>query len=104
MLLASIVLMGSCSTSRVGELDQSANTKIEVAQACMSDQDCAVIKDGCCGCTQGGKQQVVSAAQAKVMLEALNKQCGETMCIQVISSDASCLKRAACLDGSCVLQ
>lgn len=104
ILLVWLVLVSSCSTSRVGELDQSAHAKIEADQACVSDQDCALIKDDCCGCTQGGKQRAVSTIQLKTMLDSLNKQCGETMCIQMMSTDASCFKQALCLDGSCVLQ
>ena len=98
-----ILLASSCSTSRVGQTD-NVTAKIEADNSCTKNEDCAVIKADCCGCTQGGTQQTINKTVAKEALAALDAQCGDTVCIQQISTDPSCGKQASCVGGACVLQ
>ena len=88
---------------------QNASTKTTVdaksatKYTCETDDDCLLIKAGCCGCLHGGKQVAISKTAVKLYDEALDKECVNVVCAQVISTDESCQKIAKCLNGSCAL-
>ena len=71
---------------------------------CKSNSDCVVVKADCCGCSQGGSARAVSKAQLAKAVRMLAKWCGATtMCVQAISTDPSCTRKASCVAGRCVL-
>ena len=67
---------------------------------CEKDADCTVEVDGCCDCANGGKQKAVSMKHHKA---APSEPC-DSACTMMISTDPSCGKLAACLDGACTLR
>lgn len=77
--------------------------KSSTQYACKADEDCLLIKAGCCGCLHGGKQIAISKSAAKQYDQALDKQCVDVVCAQMISTDESCQKVARCLNGLCTL-
>jgi len=72
--------------------------------ACKVDRDCVLVVDGCCSCTEGGKQRAVPVV-ARASYESRRKAiCRQTMCPALMSEDASCVaSRAVCKDGACAL-
>jgi hypothetical protein len=76
----------------------------KAAHFCASDADCVAVKADCCGCSAGGTQKALLRSALPEALAQLKKQCGETMCIQMISKDESCKKNPHCEQGICVLK
>jgi len=74
------------------------------APACSLDSDCVLVKSDCCGCNQGGKQMAIHKAIAQNFLDKLTQECGDAVCVQMISKDRSCRERASCDRGACALQ
>jgi hypothetical protein len=81
-----------------------APAKSPAPSVCKVDGDCALVVDGCCSCTEGGKQRAVPVA-ARTSYESRRKAvCRQTMCPALMSEDASCLaSHAVCKDGACAL-
>ena len=72
-------------------------------QQCVLDSDCVLTKADCCGCNQGGKQLGVNKEHINQIRAKSASACAETLCVQVISKDASCKAREAkCEAGVCV--
>ncbi len=70
--------------------------------SCNIDADCTVVKDGCCGCNEGGKQCAIATNAVEAWLN--NLSCDDTFCAQVISRDLSCSQKPACVAGRCQLK
>lgn len=68
--------------------------------ACKTDADCTIEVDGCCDCANGGKQKAVSKRRAP----GTPKPPCDSACTMMISTDPSCGRRAACVEGSCALR
>lgn len=94
--------VGSCRMAqRHGD---NVDAKALTENSCQRDEDCQLVMQDCCGCRQGGAQIAISRLRAKEYLEEQKERCSTTMCPQVISSDQSCSKQAACIEGECVLE
>jgi hypothetical protein len=71
---------------------------------CAAAADCVVVPLDCCDCANGGKQTALPKARRAAYEAARAKRCKGTMCTQMLSTDSSCGKRAACESGHCVLR
>lgn len=79
-------------------------TEAKKATACSKDADCVLEMADCCGCSQGGKQRAAHKKDKRTDAQKA-KDCGETtMCVQALSTDPSCGKKAACIKNECTLQ
>ncbi len=76
----------------------------EKDQQCESDLDCVLVSADCCGCHQGGRQTAISKKALNKVAKARAYGCSETLCMQMLSKDASCrAKKAKCIAGVCAL-
>lgn len=80
----------------VTEAKSDLTLKEANAGECKHDGDCLLVKAGCCGCNEGGKQIALNQEMAKKQTETINSTCGDTMCPQMISKDPSCQQSAKC--------
>jgi hypothetical protein len=72
---------------------------------CASHADCVAIVDGCCDCAHGGKQRAVPRRNQAKQLFAQRASCGkDVLCVTMMSNDASCRQRAACVDHVCAMR
>lgn len=74
------------------------------APECKTAADCEVAPVECCDCANGGKQQAVTHAAAAQLKKDRPKKCKDTMCTMMVSTDPTCGKRAACVDGQCTMK
>ena len=70
---------------------------------CKTDKDCVLVPDECCPCSQGGKQRAIPKKQKDSYEKERKKRCGETACIEAVSTDPSCSQRPFCGAGICEL-
>jgi hypothetical protein len=71
---------------------------------CQADADCTLVTDGCCGCTEGGKQRAVPVKARDGYEKKRKAICRKTMCPQLMSEDQSCVSgHAVCKEGTCGL-
>ena len=81
-----------------------APAKAAAAALCKVDGDCVLVVDGCCGCTEGGKQRAVPAAARTAYENRRKAMCRQTMCPALMSEDPSCVaSRAVCKGGACAV-
>jgi hypothetical protein len=81
-----------------------APAKPSPPSVCKVDRDCVLVVDGCCSCTEGGKQRAVPVAARSSYESRRKAMCRQTMCPALMSEDPSCLaSRAVCKDGACAL-
>lgn len=107
LLFTCAMLMSAHSCERESKAVPPANVDAKAGDAtlnCSIDADCTKVKDGCCGCNQGGKQRAIAVTAEAAWLEKLASTCGDTFCMQMISRDPSCSQRVACVQGRCELQ
>ena len=89
--------------------DQAQLVEIEdvsVTTTCENNQDCVLVRKGCCPCEMGGQRQAIPKSVSKDYLDSWNKNCSDKLfCMAVISPHKSCLKEttATCKDSSCQL-
>ena len=70
---------------------------------CKASAECVAEVEECCDCNHGGR--LVAMVKSKALSKAARaKKCKGTMCAAVLSNDPSCGKKAACVEGRCVLQ
>jgi hypothetical protein len=94
--LAAVLLTGFTAESK---------PKPKAADAeCKTNADCTLVTDGCCSCTEGGKQRAIPA-RAKDGYEKKRKAiCRKTLCPQLMSEDPTCVSgHAVCKEGTCGL-
>lgn len=125
-ILVSMVFLSGAQSCPKGEerlehrapLAKKAEAKVEGGQVtpevpsqradkgsfCEKDDDCTTIKTDCCGCRQGGAQKAIAKAALDSAEAEQKTRCQGTMCIQAISTDASCSKKSVCESGHCVLK
>lgn len=72
--------------------------------SCKSNEDCVLVKQDCCDCRRGGKQEALSKTKALEKIQNLSTKCDGVMCAQVMSNDPSCKQTAVCDKNQCVLQ
>ena len=76
----------------------------EKDQQCESDLDCVLVPADCCGCHQGGRQTAISKKALNKVAKARAYGCSETLCMQMLSKDASCqVRESKCIAGVCAL-
>jgi hypothetical protein len=103
VVLVHLLLAGyACDKDAHNPSDVGAQEQI--GKACANNADCTVVKEDCCGCSQGGKQKAIAKSLVKGFISELDAKCGDMMCIQMISNDPSCKKSAVCRDGQCVME
>jgi len=83
--------------------DDALKKKAHKAE-CTKDLDCASIKVDCCDCNQGGKRKAVTKSSVETENERLLIDCNDVVCLQMVSEDPSCTKKAVCRTGRCVLE
>jgi hypothetical protein len=67
---------------------------------CQKDADCVVVADDCCDCKNGGRQH----AQHKALPKPSRAGCADVLCTAMMSPDASCGKKPACVAHACILK
>jgi hypothetical protein len=102
-LLSVLVMVGVGACLLVGSPAHSRPKKAADTAECHQDTDCVLVTDGCCGCSEGGKQRAVPRKARDGYEKKRQKICKETMCPQLMSEDASCLARAVCKEKTCAL-
>ena len=70
---------------------------------CTADADCVTSRDGCCGCSGGGKALAIAKKNFDDYDGLLEMECGMSPCSAVVSADPSCKLSARCEAGKCVL-
>jgi len=71
---------------------------------CKGDADCVIVPDGCCSCANGGKQRAARKIEADALRAAQREACKDVMCTMMVSTDPTCGKRAACVEGACAMR
>ena len=71
---------------------------------CQTADDCGVVPVDCCDCAQGGKQEALSKKGIAAAQSARQARCKDMMCTMALSTDPSCTRKAACVEGKCVLR
>ena len=80
---------------------KKAKGKAAVAE-CKTDDECVLVIDGCCGCSEGGKQRGIPGKARDAYEKKRQHKCSQTMCPQMMSQDPSCeAARAVCKEGVC---
>lgn len=76
--------------------------KAAAVAECKVDADCVLVIDGCCGCSEGGKQRGIPSKARDAYEKKRQNICRKTMCPQLMSEDPSCeAARAVCKGGVC---
>lgn len=74
---------------------------------CTTDEDCMIVQDGCCACTEGGKNTAINSDYKAAWDDKILEDCGvDSGCPEVISDDWTCAEDviAKCVDGKCKLE
>lgn len=72
--------------------------------ACSRNADCVLVTDGCCGCTEGGKQRAIPAKARDAYEKKRRALCRGTICPQLMSEHVTCTaSEAVCKEGQCAL-
>lgn len=98
-----VTMLGLGGLSLAGGDGTPAKQAAPTPTACKKDADCVLVPDDCCSCTEGGKQHAIARSGKRAYEATRNKRCAGTMCMQMMSQDPSCSKRAVCNAGSCDL-
>jgi hypothetical protein len=74
--------------------------------ACNLDDDCVLVSMGCCTCSSGGSNTAINKSYLDYWNDSVLGDCGDTMCLTVMSGDPSCLGavEALCSANKCVVQ
>jgi hypothetical protein len=106
IVLTGLVVIGALvlSLGAVEAKPRKRGKRAASADICKVDADCALVVDGCCGCSSGGKQRAV-LTRARPSYEKRRKtMCRQIMCTALMSEDPSCVAgHAVCKDGGCTL-
>jgi hypothetical protein len=70
---------------------------------CRTDEDCVLVPDECCDCSQGGKQHAIPKKQKDSYEKDRHKRCATTQCMEMMSQDPSCTQHPICGAGICEL-
>jgi hypothetical protein len=101
----SLMVINAYACEKNNNVDEaSVDARISDFSTCSTNEDCLTIKAECCGCKQGGKQKAINKSASQAMLASMEQACTGTICMQMISTDATCSKVAACVEGECVLR
>jgi len=104
--LALIVALAACGghPAPAGGTAGSASGDAGSLDACTQSDDCALV-EACCGCNAGGHQLAIRKDAVPRFEASRPARCGQTMCPQFISHDASCDAVASCntMRGTCVV-
>lgn len=79
----------------------SVKKKIDYG-SCKKNSDCVLVKNGCCGCTQGGKAKAINKNKKKDYEASL--KCASIICVSSISRDSSCSAVPKCIAKKCALR
>jgi len=72
--------------------------------ACQKDADCVAVSADCCDCANGGRLRAVLKREEEQLTAQKHKACKDVMCTMMASTDPTCGKRPACLEGHCALR
>jgi hypothetical protein len=70
---------------------------------CKKDNDCVLVPDDCCPCSQGGAQRAIPKKDKDTYEKDRKKRCAETACTEMVSTDPSCSQAPICGAGICEL-
>src|SRR5436190_2249 len=70
---------------------------------CKTDNDCLLVADDCCPCSQGGKARAIPKKQKDSYEKDRKKRCADTACTDMMSTDTSCTQVPFCGAGICEL-
>ena len=79
------------------------NANIDDEKYCKLDSDCVKVKAGCCGCTSGGKADVVNKESVAAWNLQIEENCANIVCLTVISDDWTCFAEPKCVNNKCEL-
>jgi len=88
----------------VGKTAKSTKTAVAKKSECAADADCVIVPDGCCDCANGGKEHAVAKRDEAKLRAAQRAACKDVMCTMMVSTDRTCGKRPACVDGACAMR
>jgi hypothetical protein len=99
VMLLGLVIGAQAKRSRKGKAADAPAAGVD----CKVDDDCVLVPDDCCPCEQGGKQHAIGKKQKDAYEKARHKRCGDTQCIEMMSTDPSCSQHPICGAGICEL-
>ena len=106
-IIGTIIMLILVLTLLIALLFQNNNQKNingDDEKYCKSDSDCVKVKAGCCGCTAGGKVDVVNKESVTAWNLQLNENCANMgVCLTVISDDWTCFAELKCVNNKCEL-
>ena len=98
-----VLVVGVAAGLLVGVPAQGKPKKAIDTAECHEDTDCVLVTDGCCGCSEGGKQRAIPKKAREGYEKKRQGICKKTMCPQLMSEDATCESRAVCKEKVCAL-
>jgi len=73
-------------------------------QVCETDDDCALVQNGCCSCLESGQQTAIAKQHQKAYENQCRSACDMILCAQVLSQHESCQASGVrCYHGMCQL-
>jgi hypothetical protein len=81
-------------------VEAATKSRAKGDRECQKDADCVVVADDCCDCKSGGRQH----AQHKASPRPNRTACADVLCTAMMSPDASCGKKPACVAHACILK
>jgi hypothetical protein len=100
-LVVLMVGVGACLLPGVSA--QGKGKKAVDTAECHEDTECVLVTDGCCGCSEGGKQRAIPKKAREAYEKKRQGICKKSMCPQLMSEDQSCVARAVCKEKTCAL-
>ncbi|MFH1960868.1 MAG: hypothetical protein ABIJ38_01400 [Patescibacteria group bacterium] len=101
------LLAGVASAGYYYGTQQTQKTEGETGNSavygCKGDEDCVLVKDGCCGCTAGGRNTVTNKGSLDLWNKRLLEECVGIACPMVMSDHWTCFAKPACVGGECQL-
>lgn len=98
-----ILALGLAACSDAVETDATFDFDVnDPAIACVTDEDCTLVNESCCGCGGGGNQVAINGEYEDAYADYLD--CPEdVVCVASISNDPSCSADAVaiCEDSLC---
>jgi hypothetical protein len=101
LVLVLVALLADAAAT--AEAKKKSGAPANPAASCAKDSDCVAVPDGCCACSQGGKQRSIPAREKDAHERARGKRCADVLCTQMISNDASCAQAPICAASRCQL-
>lgn len=76
----------------------------DVVKTCSTDNECIVVTQACCGCSNGGSNTSINSKYKSDWTELYTRVCKVISCSTEISNDKTCNSKPICLNGVCTMK